>query len=78
LNKRSSNPIPSSAISPQPKRLRATTDSSESRVTLPETEYLRAVAEAERRWITAVLDDLRSGALSWSHEELTEALTRFL
>lgn len=48
------------------------------RVTLLETEYLRAIAEAELRWLTAVLDDLRSGELSWTHEELAEALKRFL
>ena len=35
------------------------------RVVLLETEYTRAVIEAESRWITAVLDDLRSGALAW-------------
>ncbi|WP_246486124.1 hypothetical protein [Kribbella qitaiheensis] len=35
------------------------------RVVLLETEYGRALAEAESRWITAVLDDLRSGALTW-------------
>jgi DNA-binding PadR family transcriptional regulator len=35
------------------------------RVVLLETEYARAVAEAESRWITAILDDLRSGALTW-------------
>ena len=48
------------------------------RVTLLETEYLRAIADAELRWLTAVLDDLRSGELSWTHEELSEALKRFL
>jgi DNA-binding PadR family transcriptional regulator len=35
------------------------------RVVLLETEYARAVAEAESRWISAILDDLRSGALTW-------------
>ena len=48
------------------------------RVTLLETEYLRAVAGAELEWLTSILDDLRSGALSWSHAELTEAIKRFL
>jgi DNA-binding PadR family transcriptional regulator len=48
------------------------------RVTLLETEYLRSIAEAELRWLTAVLDDLRSGALSWSYEELAEAAKRFM
>ena len=35
------------------------------RVVLLETEYARAVVEAESRWLIAVLDDLRSGALTW-------------
>jgi hypothetical protein len=32
---------------------------------LVETEYQRAIADAELRWIDALLDDLRSGALTW-------------
>jgi len=40
------------------------------RVTLLETEYLRAVTEAELRWIDAVLAGLRDGTLTWSREEL--------
>jgi DNA-binding PadR family transcriptional regulator len=35
------------------------------RVVLVETEYARAIAEAEVRWIGGILDDLRSGALTW-------------
>jgi DNA-binding PadR family transcriptional regulator len=35
------------------------------RVALLETEYARAVAEAESGWITGILDDLRNGALTW-------------
>jgi DNA-binding PadR family transcriptional regulator len=42
------------------------------RVTLIETEYLRAVAVAELSWARGIIDDLRSGALSWSYEELGE------
>jgi DNA-binding PadR family transcriptional regulator len=42
------------------------------RVVLLETEYTRAVIEAESRWITAVLDDLRSGALTWDAPAATE------
>jgi DNA-binding PadR family transcriptional regulator len=41
------------------------------RVTLLETEYQRAVTAAELAWVNAVVDDLRSGALSWSREELS-------
>ncbi len=45
------------------------------RVTLIETEYLRAVAVAELSWARGITDDLRSGALSWSYEELGETAT---
>jgi DNA-binding PadR family transcriptional regulator len=40
------------------------------RVTLIESEYQRAVVAAELAWVDAVAADLRSGALTWSHEEL--------
>jgi DNA-binding PadR family transcriptional regulator len=35
------------------------------RVVLVETEYQRALVEAELHWTGALLDDLRSGALTW-------------
>lgn len=40
------------------------------RIAMLETEYLRAVTAAEVTWLRAVLDDLRSGKLSWSPKEL--------
>ncbi len=40
------------------------------RVTMLEDEYLRAVTAAELDWIRAVSDDLRSGRLDWTAEEL--------
>jgi DNA-binding PadR family transcriptional regulator len=40
------------------------------RVTLIEAEYQRAVVGAELDWVDAVAADLRSGALTWSHEDL--------
>lgn len=40
------------------------------RVTLIETEYQRAVVGAELDWVEAVAGDLRSGALTWSRENL--------
>jgi DNA-binding PadR family transcriptional regulator len=40
------------------------------RVTLLETEYLRAVTEAELTWIDAVLAGLRDGTLTWNRDEL--------
>ena len=43
------------------------------RVTLLDDEYQRAVTTAELNWIEGLLDDLRSGALTWSDEQLTTA-----
>jgi DNA-binding PadR family transcriptional regulator len=40
------------------------------RITLMDDEYKRAVTAAELDWVTGVLRDLRSGALTWSHESL--------
>jgi DNA-binding PadR family transcriptional regulator len=40
------------------------------RITMLETEYLHTVTAAEVRWLRSVIDDLRSGRLSWSPEEL--------
>ncbi|MFC5264048.1 PadR family transcriptional regulator [Kribbella qitaiheensis] len=35
------------------------------RVVLIETEYQRAIADAELQWLEALLDDLRTGSLTW-------------
>ncbi len=48
------------------------------RVTLLETEYLRAVTAAELNWVNGVVDELKTGALTWSHEELAETAKSFL
>jgi DNA-binding PadR family transcriptional regulator len=40
------------------------------RVTLLETEYLRAVTEAELRWVDGIVAGLRDGSITWSREEL--------
>ncbi|MDH6119556.1 DNA-binding PadR family transcriptional regulator [Kitasatospora sp. GAS204A] len=40
------------------------------RAVLLETEYLHAVTRAEVEWLRAVIDDLRSGRLTWSVEQL--------
>ncbi|MET9698643.1 PadR family transcriptional regulator [Streptomyces sp. NPDC006529] len=40
------------------------------RITRLETEYLRAVTAAELEWVRAVVEDLRTGDLSWSAEQL--------
>jgi DNA-binding PadR family transcriptional regulator len=44
------------------------------RVTLMDDEYRRAVISAELAWIDGVVADLGSGALSWSREQLADAL----
>jgi DNA-binding PadR family transcriptional regulator len=44
------------------------------RVTLLETEYLKAVTAAELGWVESVVDDLRSGTLGWTYEELAAAV----
>jgi DNA-binding PadR family transcriptional regulator len=40
------------------------------RVLLLEHEYERTVVEAELGWVRAMVDDLRSGALSWTEEQM--------
>jgi DNA-binding PadR family transcriptional regulator len=45
------------------------------RVTLLDDEYRRAVIVAELAWIDGVVEDLRTGALTWSEEELTRVAT---
>jgi DNA-binding PadR family transcriptional regulator len=44
------------------------------RVTLLESEYLRAVADAELQWVGGVMDDLRAGSLRWSQEDFEAAI----
>jgi DNA-binding PadR family transcriptional regulator len=48
------------------------------RVTLLEDEYARAVTGAELAWVEGVLDDLRSGAFTWSEEQLISVATKDL
>jgi DNA-binding PadR family transcriptional regulator len=43
------------------------------RVTLLETEYVRAVTHAELTWIAGVIDDLRTGSLTWSEADFAAA-----
>ncbi|GAA1357273.1 PadR family transcriptional regulator [Streptomyces beijiangensis] len=40
------------------------------RVTRLETEYLRAVTDAELEWVRAVVKDLRAGRITWTPEVL--------
>jgi DNA-binding PadR family transcriptional regulator len=44
------------------------------RVTLLETEYLRAVTDAELKWVNSVMDDLRAGSLTWSYEDFESVI----
>ena len=48
------------------------------RVTLVETEYLRAMTATELDWVNGIAAELRSGTLSWSQEELVESVKSFL
>jgi DNA-binding PadR family transcriptional regulator len=42
------------------------------RVVLLESEFVRATATAQLSWLRSVIDDLRTGKLSWSEGELRE------
>ena len=41
-----------------------------------ETEYQRAVLAAEAQWVTQILDELRTGKLTWSPDELLAFASR--
>lgn len=40
------------------------------RIAMVEIEYLRAITDAELRWVTSILDELRDGSFTWDREEL--------
>ncbi|MEU7895939.1 PadR family transcriptional regulator [Nonomuraea sp. NPDC049152] len=44
------------------------------RVSLVELEYLRAIAATERDWVGSLVEDLRTGRLRWSQQELRELM----
>jgi len=44
------------------------------RVISLETEYVLATATAQLTWVRSVVDDLRTGRLSWADEELKPLL----
>jgi DNA-binding PadR family transcriptional regulator len=46
------------------------------RLLLLESDYARAVRKAELDWVRAIVQDLRSGELTWSHEQLREIAER--
>jgi hypothetical protein len=43
-----------------------------------ESEYLRAVTSAELEWVRGIVEDLRTGRLTWSYEDLAELARHFL
>ena len=47
------------------------------RLFLLEAEYLRTVAAAELDWVSGVVDDLRTGRLTWSNEQIAEVAKQF-
>ncbi len=47
------------------------------RLYLIETEFIHRVAAAELDWVSAVIEDLRSGRLTWSRESIAEDVRRF-
>jgi DNA-binding PadR family transcriptional regulator len=47
------------------------------RVVVLEEEYRRAVTQAELAWVQEVIADLRSGALTWSLDQLREFAAAF-
>jgi DNA-binding PadR family transcriptional regulator len=48
------------------------------RVMLLDSDYLRATTAAELNWVAGVVDELRTGALTWNAQELLEAARLFL
>ena len=42
------------------------------RIAMVEIEYLRAITDAELRWVTSILDELRDGSFTWNREELLQ------
>ena len=53
-------------------------ESGPPRLFLVESEYLRAVTSAELEWVSGVVEDLRTGELTWSYDELAELVRHFL
>lgn len=47
------------------------------RLFLLEEEFLRAVTSAELTWVNSIVEDLRSGCVTWSAEWLAEMAAKF-
>ena len=52
-------------------------ESGPPRLFLLEAEYVRAVLATELEWVLGVVEDLKEGRLTWSHEEMAEIARRF-
>ncbi|MBI1258260.1 MAG: PadR family transcriptional regulator [Chloroflexi bacterium] len=50
--------------------IQTSTESGLPRLFLLESEVLRTVRDAELAWVRSIIDDLRSGALTWHHDWL--------
>jgi DNA-binding PadR family transcriptional regulator len=48
------------------------------RVTQLDSDYLRAITAAELNWVRRVIDELRTGKLTWSYDELAASVQAFL
>ncbi|MFF5212675.1 PadR family transcriptional regulator [Streptosporangium sp. NPDC000396] len=62
------------AVARMDEELAAYTGEGLPRVALVEQEYLRAMTATERDWVGALVDDLRTGRLRWSQQELRERM----
>ena len=40
------------------------------RIAMVEIEYLRAITDAELRWVTSILNELHDGSFTWDRDEL--------
>ncbi len=48
------------------------------RITLLETEYQLAMAEAERNWVENIVAELASGSLTWAYQDFAGATASYL
>jgi hypothetical protein len=53
-------------------------ESGPPRLFLVESEYLRAVTSAELDWVSGIVEDMRTGRLTWNYEELAALAQHFL
>lgn len=56
--------------------LRMTDEMGLPRLFVLETELMRAILDAELRWVRSIIDDLRTGEITWNETWLREIATR--